>query len=404
MPIQTSSQQGATAARSGFALFAYGFRPFFFAAGAFALAAIAAWLWIYARGGDPLSGQPPLLWHGHEMVYGFAAAAIAGFLLTAVPSWTGARGFAGAPLVALATLWLAGRLALAADGTLPFALIAVCELAFLPALAGLLAPPLLRARNRNTPLLFVLAAIWLCDAVFLTALAHGDALLARRALLVAIDILLLLVTVIGGRIVPAFTASALRERGQAVTISGNPRLDGLVIGVMVAIVLTDVVAPWRPVAGVCAALAAVVQTWRMGRWQSSRTLHQPLVWSLHLGYAWLPAGLALKALNLLTGAPWAAHWSHALTIGTAAAMVLAVMTRAALGHTGRALAAAHSTALAYLILALAALVRVFMPALPGVGYLWTVMAAGLLWIAAFALFLYQYAPILLRPRIDGRPG
>ena len=183
-----------------FTLFAAGFRPFFSAAGAYALLGLIAWLWIYATGMQPLPHRPAQLWHGHEMLYGFVAAAIAGFLLTAVPSWTGTRGVAGTPLIVLAALWLTGRLAFAAAAMLPLSLVAVCELAFIPVLGGLLAPPLLRARNRNSPLLLVLAGVWLTDVVFLYALMRDDVPLARTTLLVAIDIVLLLVTVIGGQI------------------------------------------------------------------------------------------------------------------------------------------------------------------------------------------------------------
>ncbi len=402
--MSISPTQGAGRDQPALALFAYGFRPFFWAAGAFALLAITAWLWIHGTGALPLRGQPSLLWHGHEMLYGFVGAAIAGFLLTAVPSWTGARGFAGAPLILLAALWLAGRLAFAGAASLPLALVAVCELAFFPALVVLLAPPLLRAHNRNTPLLLVLAAIWVSDAVFLFALARGDVLLARVTLLVAIDVILLLVTVIGGRIVPVFTANALRSRGEEPGIRGSRWLDGAVIGAMVVVVLVDAAAPWRSAAGIVAAVAAAAQTWRMSRWRSTRTFHEPLVWSLHLAYAWLPAGLALKATHLLTGAPWAAHWLHALTIGVAGSMVLAVMTRAALGHTGRPLVAARATATAYVLLSLAALVRVVAPSLADLEYRWTVITAGVLWIAAFALYVITYTPILMRPRVDGRAG
>jgi uncharacterized protein involved in response to NO len=131
---------------------------------------------------------------------------------------------------------------------------------------------------------------------------------------------------------------------------------------------------------------------------------EPLVWSLHLAYAWMPVGLALKGTHLLTGSPWTAHWLHALTIGAAASMVVAVMTRAALGHTGRPLLAARSIAIAYLLLSFAALVRVFLPAFGVIDYSWTIIIAGAIWLAAFALFLIKYTPILMRPRIDGRPG
>ena len=389
---------------TAFALFAYGFRPFFLAAGVYALLALIAWLWIYTTGVQPLPNQPAQLWHGHEMLYGFIGAAIAGFLLTAVPSWTGARGFAGTPLILLAALWLAGRLAFAAAAVLPPAFVAACELAFIPALGCLLAPPLLRARNRNSPLLLVLAGIWLTDVVFLYALMRDDVLLARTTLLVAIDIVLLLVTVIGGRIVPAFTANALRARGRATDLRSSRWTDGIVIGAMIAIVLVDVIAPWHPVAGAVAAVAAIAHAARLIGWRSWRTLDEPLVWSLHLAYAWLAVGLAMKALYLAANVAWAALWLHALTIGVAAAMILAVMTRASLGHTGRPLSASRLIGGAYILLSLAAVMRVFAPPLAPGAYQWSVMVAGTLWICAFAVFIVVYTPILLRSRIDGRQG
>ena len=387
-----------------FALFAYGFRPFFLAAGAYALLGLIAWLWMYMTGVHPLPSQPAQFWHGHEMLYGFIGAAIAGFLLTAVPSWTSARGFAGRPLILLAALWLIGRLAFAAAAVLPLTIVAVCELAFIPALAGLLAPPLLRARNHNSPLLLVLAAIWLTDVVFMYALIRDDVLLARTTLLVAIDIVLLLVTVIGGRIVPAFTASGLRARGLVPDLRTSRWVDGIVIAAMIAVVFVDIVAPSHQIAVAVAAVAAIAQVWRFIGWRSWRALDEPLVWSLHLAYAWLPAGLAMKALYLAGNVAWAAHWLHALTIGLAAAMILAVMTRASLGHTGRPLLASRLIGGAYILLSLAAVVRVFAPPLALGAYQWSVMGAGLLWICAFAIFIGVYAPILLRPRLDGRRG
>jgi uncharacterized protein involved in response to NO len=398
------SSQDSAIKRPAFALFAYGFRPFFLAVGVYAVLGLIAWLWIYTTGAQPLPSQPAQLWHGHEMLYGFVGAAIAGFLLTAVPSWTSARGFAGRPLILLAALWLTGRLAFAAAAVLPLTIVAVCELAFIPVLAGLLAPALLRARNRNSPLLLVLVSIWLTDVVFMYALMRDDVLLARTTLLVAIDIVLLLVTVIGGRIVPAFTASALRARGLATDLRTSRWIDGIVIAAMIAVVLVDIIDPWHQVAGAVAAVAAIAHAWRLIGWRSWRTLDEPLVWSLHLAYAWLPAGLAMKALYLSGNAAWAAHWLHALTIGVAAAMILAVMTRASLGHTGRPLSASRLIGSAYILLSLAAVMRVFAPPLAPGAYQWSVVAAGTLWICAFAIFIVIYTPILLRPRIDGRQG
>lgn len=386
------------------AFFAYGFRPFFWSAGSYAFVAIIAWMVIYTTGALPLPNLPASLWHAHEMVYGFIGAAIAGFLLTAVPSWTGVRGFAGTPLVMLAAVWLAGRVALAASAMLPWAVVAVCELAFFPTLACLLAPPLLRARNRNTPLLLVLAGLWLTDVAFHYAVLSSDVVFARAALLVAIDVILVLITVIGGRIIPAFTASALRARGHAADLHSSRWLDRIVIGAMFTVLVSDLYAPWHTLAGVVAGLAALLQAWRFLGWRSRRTLDEPLVWSLHLAYAWLPVGLALKAMYLLTGAPWTAYWLHALTIGAAASMILAVMTRAALGHTGRPLIPAKVITLAYALLSFGALVRVFGPSLLPARYMWSVLVAGSLWALAFLLFLVVYTPILARPRVDSRPG
>jgi uncharacterized protein involved in response to NO len=189
-----------------------------------------------------------------------------------------------------------------------------------------------------------------------------------------------------------------------VDLQSRPWLDRVVIGAMVGVAFFDLNARWHAIAGVVAALAALLQAWRFIGWRSLRTRDESLVWSLHLAYAWLPVGLALKAIYLLTGTTWSAYWLHALTIGVAASMVLAVMTRAALGHTGRPLAAARSIAIAYVLVNGAAAVRVFAPSLAPVGYRWTVLTSGALWVTAFALFLITYTPILMRPRVDSKPG
>ena len=387
-----------------FALFAYGFRPFFLAAGLSAVLTVPAWLAMLAQGAMPLPPLPPQLWHAHELFYGFVGAALAGFLLTAVPSWTGAKGFAGWPLAALASVWLLGRIAFALANSVPFAVLAAAELAFLPGVAVLLAPPLVRSRNRNTPLLLAIAVLWIADAVFLAGLARQDPLLASRSLRVAIDLMLIVVTVIGGRIVPSFTANALRRRGEAPEIRSLPWLERAVMVLMVGVALVDV---WRPdgtASGWLAALVALAQGVRLSGWRSLRTRGEAILWVLHLGYAWMPVGFALKALWLLAGVGWAAHWLHALTMGSFGTMILAVMTRAALGHTGRPLTVGRGIAAAYVLLSLAVAVRVFAPAgWPSQG-LWILVASGSLWTAAFAVYLAVYTPILTMSRADGKPG
>jgi len=384
--------------------FAYGFRPFFLAAGLFAVLAMVAWAWIIITGRAPFGALPAHLWHGHEMLFGFIGAAIAGFLLTAVPSWTGSRGFAGAPLVVLTVAWLTGRIAFAAAGLLPWPVIAAAELCFLPLLAFLIGRALLRERNRNFPMLVIVALLWGIDAWFMEALRRGDPALASRALAAGIGVVLLLVTIIGGRIVPSFTANALRQRGITAEIRSRVPVETAVIGAMALAVLVDALFPRHWVAGLVAAIAAAAQAVRLAGWRSLRTLDEPIVWVLHAAYAWLPIGLALKAVHLLSGAGGATHWQHALAIGVAATMILAVMTRAALGHTGRPLVVARAIAAAYALLLGAALVRVFGPALAPASYPVTIEVAALLWLAAWAIYVVVYAPILTRVRADGKPG
>lgn len=387
-----------------FALFAYGFRPFFLAAGLSAVLVVPAWLVMVARGTMPLGALPPQLWHAHELFYGFVGAALAGFLLTAVPSWTGAKGFAGWPLAAVTSAWLLGRIAFALANVVPLWALAAAELAFLPGVAALLVPPLVRSRNRNTPLLLVLTALWITDAVFLAGLARQDPLLASRSLRVAIDLMLIVVTVIGGRIVPSFTANALRRRGEAPEIRSLPWLERAVIALMVAVALVDLWQPDGATAGWLAALVAIAQGVRLSGWRSLRARGEAILWVLHLGYAWMPVGFALKALWLLAGLEWAAHWQHALTMGVFGTMILAVTTRAALGHTGRELTVSGSIAAAYVLLALGVAARVFAPGLWPAQHLWTLLASGLLWTAAFAVYVVVYAPILVFSRLDGKPG
>jgi uncharacterized protein involved in response to NO len=401
MPTTESTTAPRT---SSFALFAYGFRPFFLLAGFYAVIAVPIWLWVYTRGAVPIPPLPAHLWHGHEMLFGFAGAAIAGFLLTAVPSWTGARGFAGLPLILVVALWAAGRFAMISATMLPPWLTGVLELAFLPAIAVLLAPPLVRAGNRNTPMLAVIGVLWLADAAFVVSMISGDALIAQRALRVAIDVVLILITVIGGRIVPSFTANALRQRGETVQLVSRPWLDRIVIAAMIAIAVVDAGWPDSTLSAVLAGVAAAAHAVRLSGWRGRLTWPEPILWILHIGYAWLPIGLALKCVWLLSGMHWSAHWLHALTLGTFGTMILAVMTRASLGHTGRPLVVSRTTAVSYLLLTFAVVVRVWGPALGFFEYHQTVVAAGTLWSAAFALYLAVYAPIFLRPRVDGKPG
>jgi uncharacterized protein involved in response to NO len=293
---------------------------------------------------------------------------------------------------------------IATSGRWPAPLIAAADLSFFPVLGFLVARPLLNLRNRNALLFIVLVALWLTDLVFHVALARENPALAAHALIIGVDIVLTLVTVIGGRIVPAFTAAALRHQGVQGAVQSRLVLTVLAIVAMVLVTVGDIFWPDSQVAGVIAAIAATIQGMRLLQWRTLRTLRQPIVWILHLAYAWLPIGLALKAAAMLGGYAIAAFWLHALTIGALATMVSAVMTRASLGHTGRPLVVHPLITISYALLTAAAIVRVF--GLSGFGLSLTsvVVWSALFWTTAFALFVGVYLPILWGPRADGKPG
>ncbi len=386
--------------RPRIALLGYGFRPFFLLAGLHAGLAVPVWAAFLHGVSGPHGPVPALAWHAHEMIYGFVMAAVAGFLLTAVPSWTGRRGFAGAPLLALVIVWLAGRIVMTYPLGLSPPLIAGMDLAFPIALALAIVPSLVRSGNRRN-LVFVafLALLFAANLRF-----HLAGAASTESLGLAVNTVLVMVALVGGRIVPAFTSARLKQRGLDVRIPKHPAIDRGALVATVAVLVVDIVAPGRVLAGATAAVAAMLLLLRLARWQGHRTLDEPLLWVLHVAYGWLPVALALKAAWLLGGIVPAAAWLHALTMGAFATMILAVMTRAALGHTGRPLVAPRSMAAAYVLLTGAVLARVFGPALEPAGWaLWTGGAAAL-WTAAFALYLVVYAPILCRPRVDGKPG
>jgi uncharacterized protein involved in response to NO len=402
--MYSASSEGAAAKVMQSRVLASGFRPTFLAAAVAALLLVPAWVLIWGYGMPLPGGWPITLWHAHEMVFGFVAVAIAGFLLTAVPNWTGQRGFTGTPLLILMALWTAARVLIATAGAWLATAVLVLDVSFLVLLGILIAPPLLRSGNRNAVMLVVLALLAGCNATFHWALMHQNPPLALRTILIAIDIALLLVTIVGGRIVPAFTGNALRASGSPIRILAWPAIGPVAVGLMVTVIVVDLLRPDSRLAGILAAIVAVVQTARMLQWRSFAVLRSPIVWVLHLAYAWLPVGFALKAMALLFGLALSAFWLHALTVGVLATMVLAVMSRAALGHTGRPLVVEPAIALGYLLLLGAALVRVFGLGVLSMPYPAVILVSATCWTLAFGSFFYVYAPILWSARFDGKPG
>jgi uncharacterized protein involved in response to NO len=387
---------------AGLPLLACGFRPFFLMATVFAALAVPLWLGLYLGRGVVASPLPPTLWHGHEMLFGYAAAVLAGFLLTASPGWSGTPPVRGLPLAALAVLWLAGRLASGFGGAQPV-IAAALDLAFLPALAIALAPALQAAARRNLVFLAVLGALTLANlAVHLDALGVLPGI-GGRALLATLDLFVLLIALIGGRIIPAFTANALKARGQAIELRPQGMTHGLALAALLALLLVDLSGLAR-LAGAVALLAALLNGLRMRGWASRHTLDQPLLWALHLGYAWLVAGLAWRGLIDLWGLLPPSEALHGLAIGAVGTMTLAVMSRAILGHTGRPLQAPPLAIASWLLIAGAAFARLAAPLLPGALHLPLLAASAALWSLAHLAFVIAFAGMLTRPRIDGRPG
>lgn len=366
----------------GPALLASGHRPFFLFAGLYA--AVAPILWLLAwRGYLPLTSA----WHGHEMLFGFAVAAIAGFLQAAVPKWTDGQVYRGGRVAFLAALWLLGRAGMAIPG------LEWLDLLFLPVLAFFVGRQILRTHNaRNYVVPAMLVALWGLDAFY----HFGNPSLALR---VGIYVVAVLVALIGGRIVPTFTQNALRSSGHPGIVCQTPRwLDVLAVPAVIAVAVTELALPMTVWSGAAAALAGGVLGLRMLGWQTWKTRPLPLVWVLHAGYVFLPLGLILKAVADFGGpiGPFAAL--HALTAGAIGVMILAVASRAALGHSGRPLKPSTATVVAYWLVIAGALLRVSWP------HPHVVTTSGVLWALGFAVFSVVYWPILTRPRIDGQPG
>lgn len=377
-----------------FSLWALAFRPFYLLAGLFA--AIAVPVWAVGYSGAIELPMPGIWWHAHEMIFGFAVAVIIGFLFTAGRNWTGLDTPAGKPLMVLAAVWLAGRLAMAFGSG---AWVAVVDMAFLPVAAGMLLRVLIKAKSKRNYFIGVLPAVLsLANLVFHLAVLEVIAVDPLMAMHFALGLVVVLETVVGGRVIPMFTFNAVRGIKQW----RNAKLDwAAAIATGVALLLWSLGAgAW---AGVVSLLAAVLQAMRLGGWNPWATRGMPILWILHLAYLWIPLGLALIALTQFDVLPRSAG-IHALAIGATGGLIIGMMTRTALGHTGRMLVAGRIEAFAYALVLSAALVRVVTVAVIPAAQMGGVHAAATLWSLGFLLFVWRYAPFLIRARVNGKEG
>ena len=381
--------------RTGPVLFSYGFRPFFLGAGLWAIAAMALWI-LAITGRIDISGDYGAAnWHAHEMLFGFASAVLAGFLLTAVPNWTGRLPVSGWPLGGLFGLWCAGRIALLGTDIVGVIPAAGIDALFLPALLAICTREVVAGRKwKDMKVLAGLLALSVANGFFHVAAISGNH--DHMAIRLAVAAYVVLVMIVGGRIVPSFTRNWLNKFGRTDFPVPYNRYDTVAILAGVAALAVWTAAPGHPATAGLAGFAAVLHVIRLYRWRGWTVAPEKLLVVLHISYAFIPLGLVLiglSALDLLEER----SALHLLSVGAIACMMLAVMTRASLGHTGHVLSASRLTVTSYAALTLCALVRPLGEILPDASAQ-IYAASGLLWIAAFGLYCFEYGPILARKR------
>ncbi|ABI39496.1 NnrS family protein [Shewanella sp. MR-4] len=376
------------------ALFRLGFRPFFLFASLFSLLSLSIW-------GGLLSGKlllpntlNPLWWHGHEMIFGFVCAVVAGFLLTAVQNWTGRPGVKGLPLAGLFMVWLLPRLLLILPFNIPLAVIMAIDLLFLPLTATLLAISVIEVRQwRNFVFIPILGLLTIFNGMSYYGLTTNQLNWMNNGLYAAVILLAVIVALLGGRVIPFFTERATNWQKQTPIAAVELLSFASLLALVVSLFLVDTL-----LTRILAGIAGLVLLFRWSRWGWRASWSVPLLWSLHLSYLCIPIGLMLIAAGLPLSVGM-----HAITVGGLGGMILAMMSRVSLGHTGRSLTPPRPMALAFALILLATVLRV-LAGLLSAWFIELMLAAIGFWILAFGCFCYCYAPMLCRVRVDGRPG
>jgi uncharacterized protein involved in response to NO len=376
---------------AGPTLFAYGFRPFFLAAGFWAAFGILLWLPQYFGQITLLTHFNALDWHIHEMLYGYVAATVTGFLLTAIPNWTGRLPVNGWPLAGLALLWVAGRIAILLSAKIGLVSAAVVDVSFLATLAAVAAREIVAGKNwRNLRVLIVLGVLIAGNIVFHAEVHIAGA--AKYGTRIGIAAVIALIMLIGGRIVPSFTHNWLTRTNPGRLPVPFSRFDMAAIAVSVLALCAWIAAPVNTVTGSLLIVAGLLQSIRLARWAGDRTLTDSLVLVLHVAYAFVPLGFLLIGASAWSDRVPASAGIHAWTAGAIGLMTLAVMTRATLGHTGQPLQIGRMTQLVYLSILLSTVLRITAAFTGSVEML---EFAGVTWVVGFALFLLVYGPLLI---------
>lgn len=398
--VEISVRKSADVATPSWALWACGFRPFFLGAAAFALFSLLFWLHVFFTGAPMGGAAGAIYWHAHEMLFGFVVAVIAGFLLTAVPKWTNTSALSGLALAGLFALWFAGRALMLLSAVLPYALIAIVDVLFLPVFAFVISRPIIASGTRRNfgfvPMLFGLAVA--------NAIYHGCALgfLPTGYLPVMLDaavgFIVLIITVVAGRVIPFFVGSKL-----GITVRRFVWLDYLTTALTVFWLVFWVLSPNATATLVLSGIAGLLHLLRLVLYKPFSSRKVPLLWVLHAGYLFVGLGLVFLAFSSQV-AMGRSLSLHTLTAGAMSVLCLGMMARVSLGHTGRLLKAPPLAVLSFLLIIAAAAFRVLLPLISPELYRPSLMLSGTAFAAAWFFFLVVYVPILTRPRADGRPG
>lgn len=398
----TSKRKGNSSDRvrawAGPTILTYGYRPFFLMAGAWAGLAMAIWVAMLAGWMPVLTRFDPISWHAHEMLFGFLGAVLAGFLLTAVPNWTGRLPIIGWPLAGLVSLWLIGRMAVAVSGLLTPLMVAGLDLLFPTVLAATLGREIFAGRNkRNLPLLALLLLFIISNSLFHASAARGDYAAGGVGYRMGLAVAAMLVTLIGGRVIPSFTRNWLVKRQESNLPAPFGPIDQAALAVTLVSLIGWVALPHSAITAVLCALAGFANLFRLSRWSPFKTRPEALLWILHVGYLFVPVGflaIAVSTWDFGFSPPIGAQ--HIWMVGAIGVMPLAMMTRASLGHSGRPLSAGRDVTAVY-CLVLASVVMRFIAAFDTVPY-WLLYGSALCWIAGFLGFCVLYWSILTKPR------
>lgn len=396
-PLRTAPGSPATPVLHGLPLLRLGFRPFYLCAALLAALAVPLWIAMFFNLLSLNPAVPPVLWHAHEMLFGFATAVIVGFLMTAGKAWTGLATPRGAFLGGLVTLWLAARIAALVA---PYPVYAVLDGMFLPIVAVIFLTLLLRARNRrNLPLAGILILLSVSNVAFHLAVTQNLAIPPLGALHAGLALIIMIECVMAGRVIPAFTMSAT----PGLKLTTNPKLELITLLLTALGLALWVFAPPGWVTLVILAFASGLHFHRQWQWHPLVTRHRPLLWILHAAYAWIPLGLGLLALAQMAVVPVSAGL-HALAVGATGGLIIGMITRTARGHTGRPLKASKYEVTAYALVMAAAVLRALLPLVSPELLSVSLVGAGLAWTAAFTIYLVIYTPWLMQSRLDGQDG